>query len=138
MDGITFTKKVLPRMGLNTFIYYDPPYIENGEGLYLNKYKVTDHHTLTECIAHIQQPWICTYDYAAVRHQLLLGHQFITYELPYTAQGRYEGKEVMFLSNSLRIPYSWSNQGRPAFLIRKRGGYTLMGTLCSYKPSASF
>lgn len=129
MDGLAFTDQILPQMGMNAFIFYDPPYIEYGKGLYLNNYKVADHHRLAERITQVQQPWVCTYDYAAVRHQLYQRYRRITYGLPYTAQGRYEGKEVMFLSDCLKLPCSWSNQGRSVLLTPEPGRYALRGTL---------
>jgi DNA adenine methylase len=129
MDALEFTDHVLPETGMNTFIFYDPPYIENGEGLYLNNYKVADHFQLAEHITRLRQPWVCTYDHAAVRYQLYQRYRRIIYELPYSAQGRYEGKEVMFLSNRLKLPHSWSNQGHSVLLTSKRGQYVLRGTL---------
>jgi DNA adenine methylase len=129
MDGLAFTDQILPRLGMNAFVFYDPPYIDNGEGLYLNDYKVADHQQLAEHITQIHQPWVCTYDYAAIQYHLYPGYRYITYGLPYTAQGRYEGKEVMFLSHRLVLPRSWSNQGRSVVLAPEQGRYPLRGML---------
>jgi DNA adenine methylase len=134
-DALEFTDEVLPQLGQNTFVFYDPPYIENGEGLYLNNYKLADHRELCAHITKLQYPWICTYDYSAIKHNLFHGFRRITYFLPYTAQGRYKGKEVMFVSNKLILPDSWSATGQDVLLTPKRSGYALYGIVENLTPS---
>src|SRR5205085_8500356 len=46
MDALAFTKQVVPNLGPKTFAFYDPPYIENGEDLYLNDYDLAGHRQL--------------------------------------------------------------------------------------------
>jgi len=48
-DAIVFLKSMLPRArGRNRiFTYLDPPYVNNGQRLYLNAYEVDDHRTLS-------------------------------------------------------------------------------------------
>lgn len=104
MDALRFTDEVIARMSKNAFVFFDPPYIENGDKLYLDQYDISDHRRLAARVVRLKQPWIVTYDSAAIGHGIYKAHRRIVYGLQYTAQGRQRGQEVMFVSNNLDLP----------------------------------
>lgn len=131
-DALDFTDKVIPSLGQNTFAFFDPPYIENGKGLYLNNYKIEDHRQIAARIAKLDVPWVVTYDFTAARYCLYQNRRMI-FGLSYSAQDRYEGKEVMFFSDRLKLPEEWQS-GVRLTLSAPKSEYPFYGIMETMKP----
>jgi len=132
-DAFDFTDRVIPTLGKNSFAFFDPPYIENGKDLYLNDYTLEGHRKLAARITLLEQPWVVTYDYAAVRHSLY-HHRRLRYALHYTAQTRSKQREVMFLSDSLKLPRDWKASGHVSITTRHPHRISVYGIMETMKP----
>jgi DNA adenine methylase len=132
-DALEFTRTVIPALGPNTFAFYDPPYIENGEDLYLNDYTITGHQELARGVAMLRCPWVVTYDYSAIKHILYPSLRRMVYGLSYSANGRHQGREVMFLSRKLKLPESWT-PNTPIQMAADRSEYPVYGIMDTVKP----
>ena len=107
-DGTRFTSSVVRGLGDNTFVFFDPPYIDKGQDLYLNNYDIADHRRLEEQVTQLKQSWVVTYDYqGAARHELYRDYPRLAFELSYSTQSRQKGKEALFRSNNLKLPPEW-------------------------------
>ena len=129
MDAYEFVTKVLNHMTAPGFAFFDPPYIESGDALYMNNYTTEAHSQLAEAVQELSISWICTYDRAAVRLGLYETCRRIEYQLPYMAQGRHQGDEVMFVSPDLLLPCEWTDSKAPVRLTHNRDRYALYGSM---------
>lgn len=90
------TKKVL--------VYLDPPYYVQGQNLYTNFYKPDDHARIAKLMKSVTKPWIISYDWHPEIKQLYKPYTKVVYQLNYSAQDRYKGREVMIFSRRIKPP----------------------------------
>ncbi|MBU8933264.1 MAG: DNA adenine methylase [candidate division Zixibacteria bacterium] len=105
LDARDFIGQELPKLPKQTLVYLDPPYYAKGSELYQNHFVPSDHESLASAIqGSICQPWVVSYDSVPEIASLYENRRKLCYNLSYSAQARYSGKEIMFFSDDLRIP----------------------------------
>lgn len=107
-DALGLLKRCDDFLPQASLIYLDPPYYVKGQGLYRNFYSHADHVAIAELVTKRSFPrnWMVSYDDVQAIRSMYRGSKVRGYGLQYTAQRRYEGTEVMFFSESLRVPRS--------------------------------
>jgi len=136
MDALKFTNTVVAGLGQRAFVFFDPPYIEKSEDLYLNTYDLGGHQRLARRIATLKQPWVVTYDSAAIDANLYPTHRRLIYGLNYSAQDRYQGREVMFFADHVTVPSDWRTAARIR-MSAEDSRYPLFGRLQPGRASTS-
>lgn len=61
LDALEFIE-VLKKYKSKILVYFDPPYFQKGELLYLNHYDFQDHRRLSKKIISCDMPWLLSYD----------------------------------------------------------------------------
>jgi DNA adenine methylase len=104
-DAEKFILENLPKLPNETFVYYDPPYYEKAQGLYLNSYKKEDHQCIATAIQRrTAKYWVLSYDAAPEILKLYPNRKKFIYSLQYNAATAYKGKEVFIFSDKTKIP----------------------------------
>jgi len=103
-DAGEFIDEVLPQVPRRSLVYLDPPYYVKGKGLYQNHYGHKDHAFIAARVLKLKHHWIVSYDNVPEIEALYRAARSRTFGLCYSAQSRYRGSEIMFFSDSLRIP----------------------------------
>ncbi|SRR5579862_7853714 len=106
MDAAAFITEKLPEISRKSLVYLDPPYYAKGSELYENHYKPGDHAAIAVLVAKIKQKWIVSYDNVRPIRKLYQQFEQEPFGLRYSAQDRYDGKEVMIFSRDLKTPDS--------------------------------
>lgn len=84
-----------------TFIYFDPPYVEKGPQLYENSFTRKDHENLAKLIRNLKMKWLVTYDDCELVRDLFSGEEIRELTIAYSAGKTKQGKEVAVLSSSI-------------------------------------
>lgn len=105
LDAVNFITDILPTLPSKSLVYLDPPYYVKGKGLYQNHYLHDDHMVIANKVKNeIVLPWIVSYDHAPEITKMYEGCPTIEYGINYSAQKKYQGAEVMFFSETIKIP----------------------------------
>ncbi|MGY8681530.1 DNA adenine methylase [Bradyrhizobium sp. UFLA05-153] len=118
MDACTFLRSKANDWPPKTLVYLDPPYFAKGRDLYYDYYHPSDHAQVAaevpKTLGH--KHWIVSYDNVPTVRTLYSSYQQLVYRIGYSARDSREGMEIMFFSDSLKVPKLVG----PISLIRSR------------------
>ncbi|MCH7574289.1 MAG: DNA adenine methylase [Candidatus Marinimicrobia bacterium] len=107
-DALVFlAEDILPlaKQGKALFVYYDPPYYENGKKLYLNHYNDDNHRELAEFIkAQTSFKWVLSYDNHPEILNLYKDMQVDELNLYHFAYKAHLGKELLITNGHCVLP----------------------------------
>lgn len=113
-DGLDFLSG-LKGDAKDIFVYADPPYLVQGEGLYLHAFDAGAHLDLAKLLASAEFPWILTYDDdPRITNLLYSGGRCATFDIAHTAHRQHVGTEAVIYSEHLVIPDLEITAGRVA------------------------
>ncbi|MFE4466422.1 DNA adenine methylase [Oerskovia sp. NPDC056781] len=89
----------------DVLVYVDPPYLVQGERLYLDSLSSGDHARLAKMLKSSDLRWFLTYDVdSRITEDLYQGLRAATFDIAHTAQRQHVGEEIVVFSNGLIIP----------------------------------
>lgn len=84
-------------------LYADPPYLTQGEELYMSAHSWEDHEKLAKALLRTRHPWVLTYDFDERVRALYPRNRCLRYSISHTAQTQRVGCEFMLFSRGLKI-----------------------------------
>lgn len=88
-----------------SFIYADPPYLIQGDDLYLDALTWDDHVRLAGLLRDAESGWFLTYDAdRRITEDLYRGLRCVEFSTAHTAAVQHIGKEYAVFARSLQIP----------------------------------
>ncbi|GAA1133115.1 DNA adenine methylase [Nocardioides aquiterrae] len=101
LDGRKF---IQARSDDEHFFYVDPPYLKQGEDLYLSNMTYADHLALARTLHEVKSPWVLTYDLDdRVPDQLYAGMPAAAFTVSHTAASQHVGGEYLIAPHHVRI-----------------------------------
>lgn len=103
LDARDFMTLLEPMAG-DVFAYVDPPYIVQGEELYLDSLSYADHKELAAQLRRSSVPWLLTYDVSEqVTEDLYSGLRTAEFSISHTAQHQHVGRELAVFGPTLEV-----------------------------------
>ncbi len=104
-DILSFIKHYIPKYENNAFVYFDPPYFEKSQQLYMNYLNYEDHEKIKKAITEkVKCDWVITYDDVNKVAELYNNYNFRKIKLNYSVTQKREASELMVFSNANIIP----------------------------------
>lgn len=105
MEANEFIEKIILKHNPNEiFIFFDPPYYEQGKNLYTNFFKHEDHLNLQEKINNLYDYyWILTYDNKDEILSIYKDYTKYLYSISYSASNVRKAKEILISSSKVNL-----------------------------------
>ena len=100
-DGVDLVDELAGEAG--TFVYADPPYLVQGDELYLDTLGAADHRRLADVLSD-RPGWMLTYDADPRVPELYQGLRCATFDIKHTAAKQHIGSEYAVFADGLRVP----------------------------------
>lgn len=113
-DALDFLRSI-QHISTDVFVYADPPYLVQGEGLYLHAFDAEAHLELANVLSEAEFPWILTYDDdPRITNLLYSGGRCAIFDISHTAHRQHVGTESVIYSERLIVPDMEITAGRVA------------------------
>ena len=103
-DILSLLQNYIPQFDGNVFIYFDPPYYNNGRRLYKNSLLPSDHRRIRDAIVGTIFPWIVTYDDVDTIREIYSNCEIKKFDLTYSAANKGLASELMVFSDESICP----------------------------------
>ncbi len=100
-DGVDLVSRTVGQPG--TFVYADPPYLVQGDELYLNTFQHEHHERLAQTLGG-RPGWLVTYDADPRVPELYDGLRCAEFSIKHTAAKQHVGREYAVFADGLRVP----------------------------------
>ncbi len=103
-DARAFLKALSDR-SRSVLVYVDPPYIAQGDQLYLDRLAYEDHSELADQLTASRLRWLLTYDCdERITDELYPDLRCARFNIKHTAHHQHVGSEYVVFSDNLRVP----------------------------------
>lgn len=116
-DGVDLLERELGNSDL--FVYADPPYLVQGDDLYLDTFGWADHQRLAHVLTSHDDGWLLTYDAdPRIPDELYTGLRCAVFSTSHTAAVQHVGTEYAVFASSLFVPSLEWLGSHPAEYVR--------------------
>ena len=104
LDARDFLVK-MERDATDILVYVDPPYLVQGERLYLDGLSYDDHKQLAAQLRAVDLPWFMTYDAdERIPNELYAGLRCASFDIAHTAATQHIGSEYAVFAAGITVP----------------------------------
>lgn len=121
MDAIDFLKEKLPKgkSRSKVFVYFDPPYVNKGQRLYLNSYLCRDHRKVSKyIISQKSLHWLLSYDDTDLVRELYSEFNLFNLPVRYSLQQKKLMQELIIAPHNLALPTMATVSGAESIISR--------------------